>query len=116
MNIACQCGEILDIADVLLVVEDSLVEVRDTPAQGDIVVEELRKLGCCLACVGVTPGAERHEDLLLLVEGHIAVHHSTEADGSEGFDLAVVLLLYILAQFGVAVLKSVPDSLGRVGP
>ena len=116
MNITSQGGEVLDVGYVLLVVENALIEVRDAPTQGDVVVEELRELGSSLAGVGVTPSAERNQNLLVLVEGHIAVHHGAEADGCQGLDLAVVLLLYVLAQFGIAVLQTVPYSLGRVGP
>ena len=56
------------------------------------------------------------EKLLLLVEGHVAVHHGRETDGCKGFYLAVVLLLHILAEFGIAVLESIPDGFYGVGP
>ena len=101
---------------MLLVVQYSLVDVADAPAQGNVVVEEFRQLGGSLARVGVAPGAEGNQDFLLVVEGHVAVHHGAEADGGKRLDLAVVLLLHILAQLGIAVLQSIPDSLGRVGP
>ena len=114
--VACQRGQILDIGDVLLVVEDGLVEVRNRPAQGDIIVEQLRQLGSGLTRIGVTPSAEGHQNLLLLVESHIAVHHGREADSRQRLYFAVVLLLNILAQVGIAVLQTVPYSFGRVGP
>ena len=101
---------------MLLIVEDSLIKMTDAPTQGDVVVEEFREFCSCLAGVGIAPCAERHKNLLLLVESHVAVHHSTEADGGKSLNLAVVLLLNILAELGVAVLKSVPYSLCRVGP
>ena len=44
------------------------------------------------------------------------MHHGAEADGGQRLNLAVVLLLNILAELSVAVLESVPYSLGRVGP
>ena len=75
MYIAGQCGQVLDVLHVLVVLEDALIQVRDTPAQGDVIVEQLRQLGGSLTRVGVTPCTERHQNLLLLVEGHIAVHH-----------------------------------------
>ena len=75
MDITGEGSEVLDVCDVLLVVENSLVEVADGPTEGDVVVEELGELCSGLAGVGVTPGAEGHEDLLFLVEGHVAVHH-----------------------------------------
>ena len=75
MYIASQRGQELDVLHVLVTVQDALVQVRDAPAQGDVVVEQLAELGSCLASVRVTPCAERHQNLLLLVEGHVAVHH-----------------------------------------
>ena len=116
MYVTSQGGEVLDVGHVLLIVEDALVEVADAPAQGDVVVEELRELCSGLTGIGVTPGAERHQNLLLLVEGHVAVHHGAEADGGQRLNLAVVLLLHILAELSIAVLESVPYGLGRVGP
>ena len=116
MNIAGEGGQILDVADVLLVVEDGLIQMADAPAQGNVVVEELRQFSGGLARVGVAPGAEGYQNLLLLVEGHVAVHHGREADGGQCLNLAVVLLHHVLAQVGVAVLQAVPDGFGRVGP
>ena len=116
VHITCQCGEVLDAGHVLLVVEDGLVEVADAPAQGDVVVEEFREFGGSLARVGVAPGAEGHQYLLTLVEGHVAVHHGREADGGQGLNLAVILTVHVLAQVSVAVLQAVPDGLGGVGP
>ena len=116
VNVACQRGQELNVLHMFLVVEDSLVEVADAPAQGDVVVEELRQFGGSLARVGVAPGAEGHQDLLLLVEGHVAVHHSREADGGQTLNLAVVLFLHVFAQLGIAVLQAIPDGLGAVGP
>ena len=75
MYIAGQGGEVLDVVYVLVVVEDALVQVTDAPAQGDVIIEQLRQLGSGLARIGVAPCAERHQDFLLLIEGHIAVHH-----------------------------------------
>ena len=116
MYVAGQRGQILDVADVLLIVEDGLIQVADAPAQRDVVVEELRQLGSSLARIGVAPSAERHHYFLLLVEGHVAVHHGRETDGGQRLYLAVVLLLHILAQFSVAVLQTVPYGLGGVSP
>ena len=39
VNVSCQRGQVLDAGNVLLIVEDSLVEVTDAPAQRDVVVE-----------------------------------------------------------------------------
>ena len=116
MNIACEGCKVLDVADVLLVVENSLIEVADAPTERNVVVEEFGELCSSLTCIGVTPGAERYQDLLLFVESHITVHHSAETDSGKSFNLAVVLSLNILAEFCIAVLESVPDSLSGVSP
>ena len=101
---------------MFLVVENSLVEVRDAPTQGNVIVEQLRELGGSLSSVGVTPCAEGNQNLLLLVEGHIAVHHGAEADGSQTLDFAVILFHHVLTQLGITVLQTIPDSFNAVGP
>ena len=68
---------------MLVILENALIEMGNAPAQRDVVVEELGELGGSLTGIGVTLGAERYEDLLLLVECHIAVHHGGEADGGQ---------------------------------
>ena len=101
---------------MLLVVKYCLVQVADTPAQRNVIVEQFGKLGSGLARVRIAPGTEGHQNLLLLVECHIAVHHGRETDGCQRLYLAVVLLLYVFAQLGVAILQTVPDGFGRVSP
>ena len=90
--------------------------MADAPAERNVVVEELGELSSSLTSIGVTPGAERYQNLLSFVEGHIAVHHSAETDGGKSLNLAIVLSLNILAEFCIAVLESVPDSLSGVSP
>ena len=116
VHIAGKRGEVFDVGHVLLVVEDGLVEMADAPTQRDVVVEELRQFSGCLAGVGVAPSAEGHENLGLVVESHIAVHHRTETDGGKGFYLAVILVENVLAEVGVAVLKAIPDGFHTIGP
>ena len=41
MNVTGECGEEVNLVDVALAVEDSLVNVRDAPTQWDVEVEEL---------------------------------------------------------------------------
>ena len=48
------------------VVEYGLIEVRDAPAERDVIVEERRECLCCLSSIGVSPSAERNENLLCL--------------------------------------------------
>ena len=116
MNIACQRGQILDVGHVLLVVQYGFVEVRYAPAQGDVVDEKLAQLGSGPARVGVAPRAEGHQNLLLFVEGHVAVHHGTETNGGQRLYLAVIFFQHILPEVGVAILKAIPNGFGGVGP
>lgn len=88
----------------------------DAPAERDVEVEEIRQFCCCLACVRVTPCAERNQNLFLLVESHVTVHHGTDPYGGEVFYLDAILCLHIVAQGGVAVLQTLPDSLDAIGP
>ncbi len=72
----------VDLVDVLLAVEDSLVNVRDAPTQWDVEVGGLsRKFGCSLLVS--SPGAERNENVLILAESHVTVHHRRNTDGSQ---------------------------------
>ena len=116
MHITCQGGQELDVPYMLLVVEDTLIEMRNTPTQGDIIVEEFRELGSCLSRIGISPGTERNKYLVLFVESHIAMHHGREANSCQRLNLTVVLLEDILAQIGIAILKTIPDGLHRVCP
>ena len=99
-----------------LAVQNGLVEVRDAPAQGDVVNKELGQPGGGGTGVRVAPRAEGYEDVLLLVEGHVAVHHGADADGGEGLYLRAVLLLHVGLQVSVAVLQAAPHGVEAVGP
>ena len=44
------------------------------------------------------------------------MHHGTDADGCQCLDFHFVLLQHVLAQLGIAVLKTIPDGFGAVGP
>ena len=91
VDISCQRGQIFDVLHVRLVVKYALIQVRDAPAQGDVIVEQLRQFCRCLARVRVTPRAERHQNLLVGIECHVAMHHSRETDTCQLFYLAVIL-------------------------
>ena len=116
MHIACQCGKVLDVSHVFLIVENSLIEVADAPAERDVVVKQFGEFRSSLSCIGVTPGTEGNENLLFFIEGHIAVHHGRETDGSKSFYLTVILFHHILAEVGIAVLQTIPYSLSTIGP
>ena len=88
----------------------------DAPALRNIERELLRQ--CCgsLARDGISPGAERNQKLPLLIERHIAVHHSRKSDGTKLCDGNAVFVLYILCHLAVAVPKTVPDHIQAVRP
>ena len=115
MDISGQGGQELNVLHVFLIVEDGFIKVADAPAQGNVVVEQFAQFGCGLACIGVAPCAEWDEYVVAL-ECHIAVHHCTDSDGSQGFDFDLILFEYILAQVSIAILQTIPDSLGGIGP
>ena len=116
VDVTGERGEEVNLVDVLFTVQDSLINVRDTPTQWDVEVEELWKLGCCLGGVGIAPGAERNEDILILAESHVAVHHCRNTDGSQLLDFAIVLCLHVLAEVSVAILQTFPDGFDAVSP
>ena len=116
MDISGKRREIFDAVDMALAIEDSLIKVRDAPTKGNVEVEQFGEFLCGLTCIGVSPSAERNEDLVVLAKWHIAMHHRTDADGSETSDLYAILLFDILAQRGIAVLQAFPDSLDAIGP
>ena len=116
VDIAGQGGEIGDLGDMLLLVQDGLVQVGDAPAQGNVVNEQLREGRCGLTGIGVAPGAEGDHEVAFLVERHVAVHHGADADGGEMLDLHVIALADIVAQVSVAVLQAEPDGFVAVGP
>ena len=80
---AGQGGEEVDVGDVLLAVKDGLVDVADAPALGRVERKEARELVSGLGRRGVAPGAERHEELAVGVEGQVAVHHGRDAEGAD---------------------------------
>ena len=116
MDIPCKCRKIFDAVDMALTIEDSLIKMRDAPAERNVEVEQFGEFLSSLSCVGVAPSTERYEDLVVCTKGHIAMHHSANANGSEPCDLYAILLFDILAKRGIAVLKSFPNSLNAIRP
>ena len=92
MNIACQRAQIADIPDMGFPVQDRLVEVGNAPALGDVELEQVGEFLGGLPGHGVSPGTERDEQVGILIEGHIAVHHGAKADRANGHERGVVLL------------------------
>ena len=101
---------------MFFLVQDSLIEVRDTPSQRNVVDKEFRQFGSCFASVGISPCTERYEDFFFIVESHVTVHHGTDTDGCQVFYFDAVLAFYVCAKISIAVLYSSPDGFNAVGP
>ena len=83
MDIARERGDVGDVFDVGFAVQDGLIQVRSGPALRDVEAEGLGQLVRGLAGHGVLPGAEGREQVPVLVEGQIAVHHAGDAHGRD---------------------------------
>ena len=116
VHITGERGEVRDLADVLFLVEHRLVQVGDGPAFRNIVLEQFGKLLVRFGGVGVLPGAERHEQLAVLVKGKIAVHHGGEADMSDSRELLTVCGFHILSHRRVCGLQTLPNLFLGVAP
>jgi len=101
---------------MLLAVQDGLIQMGDAPSLRDVEPEQLRQLVRRFLGDGIAPGAERDHQLILLIEGHVAVHHRADADGRKGVNLCTVLLFNFFCKRGVAVRQPGGDVLHRVGP
>ena len=116
MDIAGQRGQVADGADMGLFVQDRLIKVRNAPTLGNVELEQSGELLCRLSGDGVAPGAKRDEQVAVLVECHVAVHHGAEADGAQGLERGVVLLQHLIAEVAIARLHACPDIFEAVGP
>ena len=116
MDIAGQRGQIADILDVGFLVQDRLVEVGNAPALGNVELEQIGEFLCRLPGHGVAPGAKRDEQISVLIEGQVAVHHAAEADGANGLERGVVLLKHLVAELAIAFLQACPNIFETVGP
>ena len=116
MDISCEGCEELDVLHMLLVVEDALIQMTDTPTERDIVVEELTKFCGSLCRIGVTPCTERNQNLLRLIKCHISMHHSRKSNTRQGLYLTAILVKDSFAEVGITVLKTIPYCLSRVSP
>ena len=105
-----------DVLDVLFAVQNGLIEMRHRPTRGDVIVEKLGELIARGLGAVVSPGAEGHEKLVVLVEDHIAVHHGGEADRPDRGDLDAVLMFDRRRHVGVAVLEPRPNIFERIRP
>ena len=71
-----------DVPDVLFAVEYRLIQMRNAPALRYVEAEQRRQRRGGVGGHGVLPCAERHEQLPVLVEREVAVHHRRYAGGT----------------------------------
>ena len=79
VDVAGERREVGQPRQVRLVLEDRLVEVGHAPALGHGEVQRLGQQPARRAGDVVPPCPERHEQLALVVEGEVAVHHRADA-------------------------------------
>src|SRR5919198_4709214 len=106
MDIACQRGEMADILDMGFLVQYRLVEMGNAPTLGNVELEQIRELLCCLCGDRVSPCTKRDEQVSVRIECHIAVHHGAEADGTDGLERDVVPLQNFVAELAIAFLQA----------
>ena len=105
-----------DVLDVLFAVQDCLIEVGDVPALRDRVLEEFRQCGGSLPREVVAPGTEGHQQIVVFVEGEVAVHHAADSERFRALDLYPVFRLDLVDQTLVAGLNAFPDVFDRITP
>ena len=96
VDIGGQGGDVGDLADVSLAVQNGLIQVGDAPPLGHVELEQLGELLRRVGGDGVLPGAEGHQQVPVLVKGQIAVHHAGDTGGGQA--LPVLQLAEHLAQ------------------
>ena len=116
MHVARQRGDKGHVGHVVLAVEDGLVQVGNGPALGNVEVEPLAENLSGLPGGGVAPGAEGGQQLALMAEGEVAVHHGGEAHGGHTGQLHPVAGFHVGGQVGVGILQPGPHVLQGVGP
>ena len=101
---------------MLLMVESGLVQMGYGPALRNVDLECPGKALMGLAGVGVPPGAEGHQEPVVLVEGQVPVHHGRKPHDSDTGQRHTVAFPDLGRQGGIGTLKSFPDLLQGVGP
>ena len=101
---SCQGVDVRNILDVLLAVEHRLVEVRNAPALRNVESEKFRKFGSRRLGDGISPCAERNQQVVVLIERHVAVHHAGYSHCAVARGNHAVFALDVLRKACVAVL------------
>lgn len=101
---------------MLFFIQNTLIQLRTTPAIRDVELKQLRELGRRLRRIGVSPGPETAQELSVLIERQIPVHHGADSDGCQIRKLRVILFLYIRRQIPVTILYALMNILQGIGP
>ena len=87
VDIACQRCNVGNLVHMVFPVQDRLIQMRYTPALGNIEPKQLGQFRCRLSGDGVLPGAERNQQIPILVKSKITVHHGRNTHGANKLPL-----------------------------
>ena len=82
MDITRQGGDMGNLGNVGFLVQNGLVKVGDGPPLGDIEAEQGCQFRRRLPRDGVLPGSEGRQQVPILVESKVAVHHGRNTHGA----------------------------------
>ncbi len=109
MHIARQRRQVSNPGNMILSVQQCLIQVSHAPTLGNVILQQLGQGLGSLPGGGILPGAERCQQIPVLVEGQVAVHHGGHAGTADGDPFRDFQLRQNLAQ-------AVPDLRQIVGP
>lgn len=81
MNEARQCGDVGNFFNVCFSVQHRLIQMGNAPTLWDIEAKDLREFCRCLRSHCVLPCAKWHQQIPVLVEGQIPMHHTGNPHG-----------------------------------
>ena len=101
---------------MFLLVQNSLIQVRQAPALGHVKAEELRKHGSGLTSNGISPGAEGRQQMILAVKGKVSMHHGADADHADFGQRFAIAMLHVCLQRSITVLQACPYLFQIISP
>src|SRR5215510_6359134 len=90
--------------------------MRDAPTLRNVELEQVGKFLCRWPGDGVSPRTKRDEQISVLIECQVAMHHGAEANGADRFERGVVFFRYLVAKIPIAHLQARPNNVEAVGP
>ena len=116
MDITGQRGQVTDVFDMRLLVQDRLIKMSNAPTLRYVELKEFSKFLCGFTGSGVAPCAEWDKLVPIFIKSHIPVHHGTEANGADGLKLHVKFFCDFVTQVAIAFLQTLPNSIQTVCP